>query len=331
MFEAAGHARRPHATRCASTRPTRPTRSTPASSSSTTATTRSFERLLAELGVATQPSDDELRRQRRRAATSSTAAPRRTACSRTARTSSRRGSTAWSPTSRASTARRRALLDDARTTARRSATGCTSAGYSPRVHRAADRPPGVRRLVGRPAADVDASRPASSSSSSTTTACSACATARSWRTVGGGSQRYVEALARRSRDRLRLRTPVRAIERHDDRVERHAARRRARALRRGRARHPLRPGARAARRRDAAEHEILGAIPYQANEAVLHTDRGMLPRRRRAWASWNYHLLDEPTGRTTVTYHMNRLQSLRRRPRVLRHAQPHRRDRPGAA
>ena len=39
----------------------------------------------------------------------------------------------------------------------------------------------------------------------------------------------------------------------------------------------------------------------------------MLPRRRRAWASWNYHLLDEPTGKTTVTYHMNRLQALKTR------------------
>jgi predicted NAD/FAD-binding protein len=60
----------------------------------------------------------------------------------------------------------------------------------------------------------------------------------------------------------------------------------------------------------AAEHEVLGAIPYQENEAVLHTDVGMLPRRRRAWASWNYHLLEAPSGRATVTYHMNRLQSL---------------------
>ena len=43
---------------------------------------------------------------------------------------------------------------------------------------------------------------------------------------------------------------------------------------------------------------------------MLHTDERMLPRRRRAWASWNYHLLDEPKAQTTVTYHMNRLQSL---------------------
>ncbi len=55
---------------------------------------------------------------------------------------------------------------------------------------------------------------------------------------------------------------------------------------------------------------MLGAIAYQPNEAVLHTDERLLPRRRGAWASWNYHLTREPAGRTTVTYHMNRLQSL---------------------
>ncbi len=59
------------------------------------------------------------------------------------------------------------------------------------------------------------------------------------------------------------------------------------------------------------EQEILGALPYQRNEAVLHSDARMLPRRRRAWASWNYHLLDEPRDCVTVTYHMNRLQRLR--------------------
>ncbi len=58
------------------------------------------------------------------------------------------------------------------------------------------------------------------------------------------------------------------------------------------------------------EHELLGAFPYQRNQAVLHTDERLLPRRRRAWASWNYHLLAEPTGTPAVTYHMNRLQSL---------------------
>jgi predicted NAD/FAD-binding protein len=58
------------------------------------------------------------------------------------------------------------------------------------------------------------------------------------------------------------------------------------------------------------EREVLSAFPYQDNEAVLHTDASLMPRRRAAWASWNYHLCDQPAGRTTLTYDMNRLQSL---------------------
>jgi uncharacterized protein len=132
-----------------------------------------------------------------------------------------------------------------------------------------------------------------------------------WQTVTGGSARYVEALTRPWRDRIRLATPVQAIARHDDHVA---------VTVRGRpperfdevilATHSDQALALLADA-SAAEHEILGAIPYAPNEAVLHTDRRLLPRRRRAWASWNYHLVDEPTGATTVTYHMNRLQALR--------------------
>jgi predicted NAD/FAD-binding protein len=132
-----------------------------------------------------------------------------------------------------------------------------------------------------------------------------------WRVVRGGSHRYVEALVAPWRERLRLGTPVRAVHRHADHVtvtphggepERFdhviVATHADQAL---------------ALLADATprERELLGAIPYQRNEAVLHTDRRLLPRRRRAWASWNYHLLDAPAGRPTVTYHMNRLQSLR--------------------
>jgi predicted NAD/FAD-binding protein len=132
-----------------------------------------------------------------------------------------------------------------------------------------------------------------------------------WRTVAGGSQRYVDALVRPWRHRIRPGTPIAAIHRHEDHVT-------------------VRPRGGDPERFDhvvlavhsdqalgmladatAPETELLRAIPYQSNEAVLHTDRRLLPRRRRAWASWNYHLLDEPPGCTTVTYHMNSLQSLR--------------------
>jgi predicted NAD/FAD-binding protein len=132
-----------------------------------------------------------------------------------------------------------------------------------------------------------------------------------WRTVRGGSARYVEALTRPWRERLRLSTPVQAIHRHDDHVlvkpRGGEAERFEEVVLATHSDQALKMLADPSDR----EHELLGAIPYQPNEAVLHTDTRLLPRRRRAWASWNYHLLDEPPGKTTVTYHMNRLQSLR--------------------
>jgi predicted NAD/FAD-binding protein len=131
-----------------------------------------------------------------------------------------------------------------------------------------------------------------------------------WRTIVGGSSRYVDALTAPIADRIRSATPIRAIRRHRDRVE-------------------LTPQRGETERFDEvivaahsdqalkmlddpshAEREVLGAIPYQPNEAVLHTDSTQLPRRRRAWASWNFHLDPKPSGKTTVTYDMNRLQAL---------------------
>jgi predicted NAD/FAD-binding protein len=56
------------------------------------------------------------------------------------------------------------------------------------------------------------------------------------------------------------------------------------------------------------EREVLGCFTTTLNEACLHTDAAMLPKRASARASWNYLLGD--AGKVTVTYHMNRLQSL---------------------
>ena len=62
---------------------------------------------------------------------------------------------------------------------------------------------------------------------------------------------------------------------------------------------------------------MLGAIRYQPNETVLHTDQTLLPRTRRAWASWNYQLpLDAEDG-VPVTYDMTRLQGLEAPERFL--------------
>src|SRR5262249_34287083 len=111
-----------------------------------------------------------------------------------------------------------------------------------------------------------------------------------WRTIVGGSRTYVEALVRPWRPRPRLSTPVRAIHRSADHVTVTPAggepERFDEVILAAHSDQALRMLADASDR----EHEILGAIPYQPNEAVLHTDARLLPRRRRAWASWNYHL-----------------------------------------
>ncbi len=131
-----------------------------------------------------------------------------------------------------------------------------------------------------------------------------------WRTVVGGSHRYVEALLAQTSARVELNAPIRAV----TRVENHVLVTPVGAI-------PQRfdevvfachsdQALRLLADATPLEHEILGAIPYQSNEAVLHSDRALLPRRKHAWASWNYHLLDNPPPVSTVTYHMNRLQSI---------------------
>ncbi|WP_196157643.1 NAD(P)/FAD-dependent oxidoreductase [Reinekea sp. G2M2-21] len=57
------------------------------------------------------------------------------------------------------------------------------------------------------------------------------------------------------------------------------------------------------------ESDILKAIPYSQNEVVLHTDEALLPKSRKAWAAWNYHLGDDKTKPASLTYNMNILQS----------------------
>ena len=129
-----------------------------------------------------------------------------------------------------------------------------------------------------------------------------------WRTVRGGSHRYVQKLIEPLR--LQLETPIEAIARGEEHVTVRARGEEERFDHVVIATHSDQ-ALKLLKDPSDREHELLGAIPYQPNEAVLHTDRALLPRRRRAWASWNYHLLDEPTGKPTVTYHMNRLQTLR--------------------
>lgn len=138
-----------------------------------------------------------------------------------------------------------------------------------------------------------------------------------WQVINGGSQRYVEVLARPLAGSVRLNSPVVGVERASDGV-------------RIRVRGNDEPEtfdqvifachsdqALAILGADASAHErdVLSSFPYEKNLAVLHTDTRLLPRNRRAWACWNYHIpadgsAADPAAKATVTYNMNLLQGV---------------------
>jgi len=135
-----------------------------------------------------------------------------------------------------------------------------------------------------------------------------------WRVIQGGSQRYAEKLVAPFRDRIHLKSPVESISRYPDFVEVHTrlAGQDYRALRFDHVIIAAHSNQALSMLADPSptEKDILGAIRYQENEAVLHTDASLLPRRTLAWAAWNYHLVPTQPDRAVVTYNMNRLQSL---------------------
>lgn len=131
-----------------------------------------------------------------------------------------------------------------------------------------------------------------------------------WRTITGGSVNYVKRLVEPFRETIRLQTPVTRIRRDDQGVEVST---------------PAGPPERfdkivLACHADQAlamlesptelERDIVGSFPYAPNDVVLHSDPSVMPRRKKAWASWNYlrsGRLDQPVA---LTYDMNRLQGL---------------------
>ena len=134
-----------------------------------------------------------------------------------------------------------------------------------------------------------------------------------WFTVTGGARRYVDRILEALPD-VRLATPVRGVSRHGP----GAARRVEDVTDAGIERFaqvvlPCHSSQTLALLADADDDErrILSAIPYQPNRAWLHTDASLMPRRRSAWAAWNYLSNgDTASPEVSVTYWLNRLQPL---------------------
>jgi len=131
-----------------------------------------------------------------------------------------------------------------------------------------------------------------------------------WKTIVGGSKQYVRKLLAPLEDRVRLNSPVKRVLRDgahvavitkEDEVETFDQ-----VIFATHADQTLR----VLDQPTKLEQEILGHFPYQANDAVLHTDSRLLPTHKHAWASWNYLLPDDHQTAASVTYDLSRLQKV---------------------
>lgn len=141
-----------------------------------------------------------------------------------------------------------------------------------------------------------------------------------WRTVTGGSRRYVEAMSRPFRHHIRLNEPVTGIHRYHDGVRLRLIDGTAEEFDQVVfASHSDQTLAVLGTTATPMERKVLGALRYEQNRAVLHRDRSLMPRRRRVWSSWNYRTTsnDRHHRQASVTYWLNKLQSLPRNQPIL--------------
>jgi uncharacterized protein len=131
----------------------------------------------------------------------------------------------------------------------------------------------------------------------------------SWRVVKGGSQSYTRALLARLKNPVRLNSAVLQVQRDDNAVEVYTVAGSERfdyvvfACHSDQAQNIL-------QQPSAVESAVLGALKFQVNDTVLHTDTAIMPKRKKAWAAWNAHLGKNENELCTVTYWMNLLQAI---------------------
>jgi len=132
-----------------------------------------------------------------------------------------------------------------------------------------------------------------------------------WWVIKDGSSAYIKKIIKGFESKINLSSPIRTVSRLDNGIEIETAD----------SKKPLIFDAVVfATHSDQAlgmlkdptekEKDILSSIPYQKNEVLLHTDSSVLPKRKLAWASWNYQLDSNPESPVVLTYNMNILQSL---------------------
>ena len=134
---------------------------------------------------------------------------------------------------------------------------------------------------------------------------------KKWRVIKGGSKQYVSKLIKPFDNRIRINSKVRSIKRakntiylktdHNEKEEFNAV---ILACHSDQALKILEDSTN-------QEKEILANIPYQLNQAILHTDTSVLPKNKKMWSSWNSYIPKEQNSNVSLTYNMNILQSIK--------------------
>ena len=137
-----------------------------------------------------------------------------------------------------------------------------------------------------------------------------------WYTIKGGSSSYIAPLTSGFRGNILLNTPVRQVERNGETVLIHT----------DSGQHTYDQVILACHGDQALallqqpsvkEQQVLGKFHFSENQVILHTDTSHLPRRQKAWASWNYRVVDSAKQQTALTYNMNILQRLNKKSTYL--------------
>ncbi len=134
---------------------------------------------------------------------------------------------------------------------------------------------------------------------------------KKWRVIKGGSKQYVSKLIKPFDNRIRINSKVHSIKRdkntiylktdHNEKEEFNAV---ILACHSDQALKILEDSTN-------QEKEILANIPYQLNQAILHTDTSVLPKNKKMWSSWNSYIPKEQNSNVSLTYNMNILQSIK--------------------
>jgi predicted NAD/FAD-binding protein len=131
-----------------------------------------------------------------------------------------------------------------------------------------------------------------------------------WRVIRGGSSAYLEPLIKPFLNNIHCNSPIQAVKRATDSVTLLFADSSEEVF--DQVIFSCHSDQALALLADAsaAEQAILSSIAYQDNEVVLHTDESVLPKQKKAWASWNYHLEKDRQSQAVLSYNMNILQNI---------------------